>query len=83
MTAFYPINLGSYTIEVRPDKLFITHAVIPLGFFKQSPFNGSFPSAHRHFLFLSLGSIAQDVNGVSKQSESVVQSWTALLAEKK
>lgn len=59
----------------------ISHRVIPLGLFKQSPFNGCFPSAQKHLFFLSLGSTAQDVNGVSRQSESVLHSRTPLLAE--
>lgn len=74
-------NVVAYII-VSLVKLFIGHTVIPLGFFKQSPFNGCLPSAHKHLIFLSLVSTAHDVYGVSKQSESVVHSWTGLLAEK-
>lgn len=60
----------------------IFHTVIPLGFFVQSPFKGNFLSAHKHLLFRSLRSTAHDVNGVSRQSESVVHSRIALLAKK-
>lgn len=57
-------------------------SIIPLGFFKQSPFNGCFPSAQKHLFFLSFESTAQDVYGMSRQSESVLHSLTALLTEK-
>jgi len=62
---------------------YCSHTVIPLGFFKQSPFNGCFPSAQRHLFFLSIGSIPHDVSGVSRQSESVEQSRIPLSKNKK
>jgi len=79
ITDCYSIDLGLYTTVWRLINYLM---LLPIGFFKHSPFNGCFASAHRHLLFLSLGSIAQDVYGVLKQSESVLQPWTAL-AEKK
>lgn len=63
------------------QKKIIYTIVIPLGFFEQSPFDGSFPSAHKHLCFLSLGSFPQDVFGVSRQSESVLHSRIPLLPE--
>lgn len=59
------------------------YSSIPLGFLSHSPFIGRFLSAQKHLFFLSTGSTSQDVYCVSKQSESVVQSETAILAENK